>query len=73
MDKTKLLANIFGLAEQGIFISLDKIPDDVSKDVVEKNLLYIELRNLVKNGGSEERINEIKAILSPKEDETATN
>ena len=73
MDKTKLLANIFGLAEQGIFISSDKIPDDVSKDVVEKNLLYIELRNLVKNGGSEERINEIKAILSPKEDENIIN
>lgn len=69
MDKTKLLKNIFELAEQGIRVPLDNLPSDVSKDVVEKQLLYIELRKLVKNGGSQERIDEIKAILNPPQEE----
>jgi hypothetical protein len=67
MDKTKLLKNIFELAEQGIKVPLNDLPSDISRDVVEKQLLYIELRNLVKNGGDQARINEIKSILNPKE------
>lgn len=69
MDKTKLLKNIFELAEQGIQVPLDNLPSDVSKDVVEKQLLYIELKNLVKNGGSQARIDEIKSILNPPQEE----
>ena len=68
MDKTKLLKNIFELAQQGIFIPVETLPQGISKEVVAKNQLYIELKELVKNGGSQERIEEIKAILNPQEE-----
>lgn len=63
MDKTKLLKNIFDLAHQGIYIPLDNLPSGISKEVVEKNLLYIELKNLLKTGNNSARIEEIKSIL----------
>ena len=69
MDKTKLLKNIFDLAEQGIYVPVDNLPADISKEVVEKNQLYIELKNLIKNNGNAERIAEIQLILNPPEEE----
>lgn len=63
MDKTKLLKNIFDLAHQGIYVPLDNLPSGISKEVVEKNLLYIELKNLLKTGNNSARIEEIKSIL----------
>ena len=63
MDKTKLLKNIFDLAHQGIYAPLDNLPSDISKEVVEKNLLYIELKNLLKTGNNPKRAEEIKSIL----------
>lgn len=67
MNKTNLLKNIFELAHQGIYVPLDNLPYFISKDVVEKKLLYIELQNLVKNNGDTNRIEEIKLILNPPE------
>lgn len=64
MDKIKLLKNIFELAHQGIYIPLDNLPSGISKQVVQKNLLYIELQNLIKNNGNKNRINEIKEMLN---------
>jgi hypothetical protein len=69
VDNSKLLAGIFDLAHMGIYIDVNTLPNGISKEVVYKNLLYIELQNLVKNGGSQERIDEIKAILNPPEEE----
>lgn len=68
MDKTKILKNIFELAEQGMKVDIENLPHSISKDVVEKQLLYIELKNLVKSGGNAARIDEIKQILNPKEE-----
>ena len=59
MDKTKLLKEIFNLAHQGIYYDLDNLPSGISRDVVEKNILYIELQNLIKNNGDKARIDEI--------------
>ncbi len=70
MDKTKLLKEIFDKAHQGIYdVDYESLPSDISREVVEKNVLYIELQNLVKNNGSTARIAEIKAILNPPEEE----
>lgn len=70
MDKTKLLKEIFDLAHQGVYdINLDNLPSDISREVVEKNILYIELKNLIKNNGSITRIEEINLILNPPEEE----
>lgn len=69
MNKTKLLKNIFDLAEQGIYVPVENLPTDISKDVVEKYQLYIELKNLIKNNGNPERIAEIKLILNPPQEE----
>lgn len=65
MDSTKFLKNIFDLANQGVYTNLDNLPDGISRDVVEKNILYIELKNLIKTNGDSERIDEIKSILNP--------
>lgn len=67
MNETQLLKNIFDLAHQGIYVGTDNLPDDISKEVVEKNILYIELQNLIRDNGSQERIEEIKEILYPAE------
>ena len=69
MNKTQLLKDIFNLAQAGIQVDLNNLPADVSKDVIEKNLLYIELKDLIKNNGSEQRIAEIRAILYPVEED----
>ena len=65
MNNTKILESIFNLAQQGIIVDISNLPSDISKEVVENNLLYIELKNLTKNGGNSERIEEIKQILNP--------
>lgn len=70
MNKTKLLKSIFELAEQGIIVPIDNLPADISKDVVEKNLLYVELKDLIKNNGNPDRIAEIKSILNPPQEES---
>jgi len=61
----KLLKQIFDLAHQGVYVNLENLPQDISKEVVEKNLLYIELQNLLKTDNNKKRIEEIKAILYP--------
>lgn len=65
MDKTEFLKSIFVLANQGIQVPLDNLPKDISKEVVEKNLLLIELKNLKKNNGNPGRIAEIENYLNP--------
>lgn len=70
MNNTELLKEIFDKAHQEIYnVDLDKLPSDISREVVEKNILYIELKNLVKNNGNPERIEEIKLILNPPQEE----
>ena len=69
MTNTELLKNIFNLAKQGIYTSVENLPSDISKEVVEKEMMQIELKNLLKSNGSQERIDEIKAILSPPQEE----
>lgn len=69
MNNTKLLESIFNLAEQEIYVIPNDLPSGISKEVVEKNILYIELKNLIKTNGSQERIAEIKAILNPPQEE----
>jgi len=66
MDNTKLLKEIFDKAYQGDY-EIPELPEEISREVVEKNVLYIELKNLLKSGGSQERIEEIKSILYPPE------
>ena len=46
-----------------------ELPSSFDKDVIEKNLLYIELKYLLKNKGNKGRINEIKEKLYPADDE----
>ena len=67
MDKTKLLKEIFDKAHQGNYEILG-LPEEISREVVEKNVLYIELQNLLKSGGNQERVEEIKSILYPPEE-----
>lgn len=69
MNNTEILKNIFDLAKQGKEVDLNNLPSDISKEVVEKNLLYIELKNLVKTNGDPARIEEIKNILNPPQEE----
>lgn len=74
MNNTELLKEIFDKAHQGIYdINLDNLPSDISREVVEKNILYIELKNLVKNNGDPARIEEIKSILNTSEEESLEN
>lgn len=71
MDKIKLLKEMFDLAHKGIYdINLDNLPSEISRDVVEKNILYIELKHLINQGGNPARIEEIKSILNPSIEET---
>lgn len=69
MDNTQLLKDIFNLAQAGIQVDLDNLPEGVSRDVVEKNLLYIQLKRLVKNNGDRNKIEEIKNKLNPTDKE----
>lgn len=68
VDNSKLLTGIFDLAHMGIYIDVNTLPNGISKEVVYKNLLYIELQNLVASGTNPERQEEIKAILNPPEE-----
>ena len=56
MNSTQILKEIFDLANQGKNVDISNLPNDISKDVVEKNLLYIELKRLVANNGDVVRI-----------------
>lgn len=68
MTDTELLKKMFDMAHNGVYdINLNGLPSNISREVVEKNILYIELQNLIKNNGSQDRINEIKAILEIEE------
>ena len=67
MNKTELLKNIFDLAHNGNY-TIPELPQGISREVVEKNVLYIELQNLKKANGDSERIAEIEAILYPPEE-----
>jgi len=69
MDKTEFLKSIFSLAELGMYVPLDNLPSDISKEVVEKNLLLIELKNLKKSNGNPGRITEIENYLNPTQKE----
>lgn len=69
MNNTKLLEGVFDLAKSGIKVNIDNLPKDISKEVVYKSLLYAELRELVKENKNQERIDQIKAELYPKEEE----
>lgn len=68
MKNYDLLKQIFDNAWNGNY-DIPQLPSDISREVVEKNVLYIELQNLIKNNGNNERIEEIKAILYPPEEE----
>ena len=71
MDKTKLLKEIFDKAHQGIYdVDYESLPSEISREVVEKNVLHIELKNLIDKGGDPARIEEIKSILNPPVEET---
>ena len=69
MDNSKILKSIFDLAHAGIYTDVNTLPKGISKEVVYKNLLYIELQNLVASGTNLERQEEIKTILNPPEEE----
>ena len=73
MNSTQILKEIFDLANQGKNVDISNLPNDISKDVVEKNLLYIELKRLVANNGDVVRIEEIKSILNPLDEDLETN
>ena len=68
MINYEFLKSIFDNAHNGNY-NIPELPADISKEVVEKNVLYIELQNLLKNNESQERIDKIKSILYPSEEE----
>ena len=69
MTNYEFLKSIFDLAHRGIYVPLDNLPEDISREVVEKNVLTIELHNLIKSDGDKERIEELQEILYPKTEE----
>ena len=68
MTNYEFLKSIFDNAHNGNY-NIPELPEDISQEVVEKNVLYIELQNLRKNNGNAERIAEIESILYPPEEE----
>lgn len=68
MNNSEILKNIFALKEIGLDVNISNLPSEISKDVVQKNLLQIELKQLKNNGGNIERIREIELILNPPEE-----
>lgn len=68
MENYDLLKSIFNEAHNGNY-NIPELPEGISRDVVERNVLYIELQNLKKSNGDINRITEIEAILYPVEDE----
>ena len=69
MNETQILKSYFNLIDNGIVVDINSLPDGISKDVVYKTTLYKELKKLVKTGGSQERIDAIKAVLYPPQEE----
>ena len=69
MNNTKILESYFNLIDNGIVVDINSLPDDISKDVVYKMTLYKELKYLVATKGSQERIDEIKSVLYPPQEE----
>ena len=69
MNKTKILESYFNLIDNGISVDINSLPEGISKDVVYKMTLYKELKHLVKTGGSQARIDEIKLVLHPPQEE----
>ena len=67
MNETKFLKEIFDKAHKCDY-NIPELPENISREVVEKNVLYIELQNLIRYNGSQERIEEIKAVLYPPEE-----
>lgn len=68
MDNAKIIKNIIELAKEGIAVDLKTLPANISKDVISRSLLFIELQKLTKNNGSADRIKEIKNILKKGEE-----
>lgn len=66
-----LIQDAYDRVANGESVSIDEIPlnEFFSKEVIEKNLLYIELRRLVRLGENPARQEQIKAILNPVEEE----
>ena len=62
MNKTEFLKEIFDKAHKGDY-NIPELPEGISREVVEKNVLYIELQNLIRDNGDQERIEEIKSVL----------
>lgn len=69
MNKSKILESYFNLIDNGIAVDINSLPEGISKDVVYKTTLYKELKQLVKNNGSQERIDAIKSVLYPPQEE----
>lgn len=70
VENKDLLKAVFDLAHRGIYVDVNTLPDGISKEVVYKTLLYIELQNLIKHNGDKNRIEEIESILNPPEETT---
>ena len=68
MKDYEFLKQIFDNAYNGIY-DIPELPEHISKEVIVKNVLYIELQNLKKSNGDTNRIAEIEAILYPSEEE----
>ena len=69
MNRSEILKSYFNLIDNGIAVDINSLPEGISKEVVYNATLYKELQRLEKSGGSQERINEIKAILYPPQEE----
>ena len=69
MNNTKILESYFNLIDNGIVVDIESLPSDISKDVVYKMTLYKELKHLVATKGSQERIDVIKSVLYPPQEE----
>ena len=76
-DKTRIpfpdkeIEAAFERAKNGERVDIEELDIDefFDKSVIEKNLQNLELQYLLNNGGSEERIAELQAILFPVEEE----
>ncbi|MEG1582280.1 MAG: hypothetical protein RR334_03930 [Clostridia bacterium] len=69
------LLDAFDRAASGEVVDVNTLdlPNFFDKEVIRKNLLYIELKSYVNKTGHENRIAEIQAILSPKEKDEITS
>ena len=69
MNKSKIVENYFNLIDNGISVDINSLPEGISKEVIYKATLSKELEKLEKTGGNQERIDAIKAILYPPQEE----